>query len=333
MIFDVSAKIGGALEILNQYYYKAVKDTLNKWIFVISTPILAETRNIKVLNFNWIKKSWLHRLFFDYIIAPKLVRNNNPDEILSLQNILIPCVRTPQTLYLHQPLPFVEKRYTITENILFWTYQNLISRFIFSSLKKANKIIIQTHWMKEVCLKKGISESKIIVEPPVITYKITSLYNRNYLEPCLFIYPASALSYKNHDVIIKASVILKEKNIEDYKILFTLNGKENKLASKLYKTVKKNNLNINFIGNLSKEDLFSYYEKSVLLFPSYIETFGLPILEARIHQAPIIVSDCAFSHEILDSYDKVSFFKYDDEYSLYEFIKRYILKSPNAQCC
>ena len=65
MVFDVPADSGGALTILNQYYDKAVKDTENEWIFIISTPILKSKMNVKVVNFPWVKKSWFHRLYFD----------------------------------------------------------------------------------------------------------------------------------------------------------------------------------------------------------------------------------------------------------------------------
>jgi len=71
----------------------------------------------------------------------------------------------------------------------------------------------------------------------------------------------------------------------------------------------ENDLPIKFIGSLTREEVFDFYAKSTLIFPSYIETVGLPLLEAKMHWTPIIASDSAFSHEILDGYDKVEFFE------------------------
>lgn len=65
MLFDVPAEYGGALSILKQYYEKATNDKDNQWYFVISTPDLAETENVKIIKHAWVKKSWLHRLYFD----------------------------------------------------------------------------------------------------------------------------------------------------------------------------------------------------------------------------------------------------------------------------
>ena len=72
MVFDVPAESGGALSILNAFYQE-VLDNKNEninWIFVLSNLNYKETENISILNFPWVKKSWFHRLYFDYFVAP-----------------------------------------------------------------------------------------------------------------------------------------------------------------------------------------------------------------------------------------------------------------------
>ena len=76
----------------------------------------------------------------------------------------------------------------------------------------------------------------------------------------------------------------------------------------LKQIVLDEDLPIEFIGSIDIEAVYEYYSKSILIFPSYIETFGLPMLEAKMHKSPILASDCAFSHEILDGYSDVKFF-------------------------
>jgi glycosyltransferase involved in cell wall biosynthesis len=315
MVYDVPAEHGGALTILKQYYEKAVKDKQNEWFFVISTPKLSETENVKVLRYPWVKKSWFHRLYFDRFVAHKIARRYQVDEVLSLQNVIVQGVKVKQTLYLHQPLPFVEKRYRIIENFTFWVYQNLISRMIFNSIVKADKVIVQTNWMKEACIKKANVESdKFEVIQPKFYIEIKKNYEQEDEGNCLFFYPASGISYKNHKIIVDAVSLLKQQGIENYRVIFTLKGDENSHIKNLCKEVIKKSLPIDFIGQISIEDVYKYYSKSILIFPSYIETFGLPLLEAKMHKAPILASDSAFSHEILDGYDKVEYFdshKYD----------------------
>lgn len=325
MVFDVPAEKGGALTILNQYYDKAITDTDNDWIFVISTPALKQTENVKVINIPWIKKSWFHRLYFDRFVASKLVDEYKPEEILSLQNVIIPNVNVKQTLYLHQPLPFVEKKYRITENFKFWMYQNVINKMIYKSIREADKVIVQTKWIMNAAIEKvNVGKDKFILKQPELNVKVKKLYNAAEKKDKLFFYPASGLVYKNHEVIVNACKLLKDRGISNYKVVFTLKGDENQHIRMLKHLVTEGGLPIEFIGSIDIETVYEYYSKSILIFPSYIETFGLPMLEAKMHESPILASDCAFSHEILDGYDKVDFFDPFNSSDLARYLMNYL---------
>jgi glycosyltransferase involved in cell wall biosynthesis len=311
MVFDVPAESGGALSVLNDFYHEVIGNTDKNinWIFVLSTPRLEEKANIKILRYPWIKKSWGHRYYFDQVIAPKLVRQYKADKIFSLQNVTIPRANCGQILYLHQPLPFVDYKYSIKENRLFWVYQNIIGRNIINSVKKAQHVIVQTEWMKRACIEKTQVESnKIKVIPPVINLKIEKYFEPNEKTLSTFFYPASGLEYKNHQVIVDACLELKSSMDKDYQIIFTLNGNENQHVENLYRIVEEEQLPIRFEGSKTRDEVFDLYTKSILLFPSYIETFGLPMLEAKLYNGVIFASDTPFSHEILDQYENSYFF-------------------------
>lgn len=317
MVFDVPAESVGALSILNDFYNEFKADKSNNYIVVVSKPELKETKNIRVLRFPWIKKSWFHRLYFDYFIAPKLVDEYKADEILSLQNVIIPKVRVKQILYLQNSLPFIAKRFKLLESPILWMYQNIIGKKMIKSIEKADQIIVQTMWMKNACVNKAkVKPEKIIVIPPKMNIKTKREFKSTIEHRRTFFYPASGFIYKNHKVVVDAAILLKERGIRDYKIIFTLKGDENKHIIRLYKQVKENNIPIDFIGTITQEQVFDYYSQSILLFPSYVETVGLPMLEAKLHKTPVIASDCSFSHEILNGYEKVSYFDEKDALKL-----------------
>ena len=69
------------------------------------------------------------------------------------------------------------------------------------------------------------------------------------------------------------------------------------------------------------------YAHSVLLFPSYVESFGLPLLEARLTGTYVIASNCPFSREILDGYEKALFFDEMD----YKMMAEHILRLEGIQ--
>lgn len=311
MVFDVPADSGGALTILKNFYdeVKSFEDKSINWIFVISTPYLEETENIKVISMPWIKKNWGFRLYFDNFIAPGLVKKYNADKILSLQNFIIKKVDIKQILYLHQPLPFVDYKFPLRENIIIWIYQNILSKDIFYSVEKSDKVIVQTLWIKKMCMEKlNINNNKIYVIPPKINYNIKKYFELRSIENVTFFYPANAFPYKNHKVIVEACEKLKSDNILNFKVIFTLQGNENKNIFKLYKEIKEKRLPIIFSGNLPQQKVYDLYTKTILLFPSYLETFGLPLLEARMHRGIVLASDCPFSHEILSEYKNAYFF-------------------------
>lgn len=311
MVFDVPAESGGALSVLKDFYKeaKSYEEKNINWIFVLSKPELQETKNIKVLRFPWIKKSWFNRLYFDNMIAPDLVKKYNVDKIFSLQNIVIPRTKVKQTLYVHNSLPFVDYKFTLKENKKLWIYQNIIGRNIVNSIKKANKVIVQTEWMKKACIDRvKVEDGKIDVVPPQINIRIDKFFEPKETSFKTFFYPANGMIYKNHRLIVNACKELKKKNIKDYKIIFTLKGNENSHIRGLYKEVTENKLPIEFHGKISRKEVFELYTKSVLIFPSYIETLGLPMLEAKLHKGIILASDCPFSHEILDGYENFCFF-------------------------
>lgn len=324
MVFDVPAESGGALSVLNDFYKEYSTDEENEYIFVVSKPELKDTKNIKVLRFPWIKKSWFHRLYFDNFIAHKLVKKYKVDEILSLQNIIVPRCKCRQTVYVHNALPFSEYRFSFRENKLLWIYQNVLSKKIFKSIIKANKVIVQTEWMKKSCVEKlNIDSQKILVSPPKINVEVrkskrSQIDKRSFI---MFFYPASGVIFKNHKVILEACLEMHRNNIRNYEFVLTLLGNENEEIKKIYEISKVNKLPIRFVGNLSRKEVFDYYTKSILVFPSFIESSPLPLTEAKMHGANIIVSNLPYAHEILSDYTHVEYFNPFEEKDLYIKLK------------
>ncbi|MEW5595559.1 glycosyltransferase [Peribacillus frigoritolerans] len=336
MVFDVPAEKGGALSVLNDFYDEVVesKHANINWIFVLSNPILNETENIRVLRFPWIKKSWGHRLYFDQVVAPKLVKQYKVDKVFSLQNIIIPRVNCEQILYVHQSLPFVDYKFTFKNNKLFWIIQNIIGGKIVNSIKKAKRVIVQTEWMKQACLKKADIESKNIeVIPPTFNFKTNKSFEATDESLSTFFFPAGGMQYKNHQVIVEACKELQYLTNQKYDIVFTLAGNENQYVHGIYQQIKNEHLPIHLNNTMDRKDVFDMYTRSILIFPSYVETFGLPMLEAKLHKGIILAADTPFAHEILDTYENAYFFNPFDHKELVELIqkilkKELIYKSP-----
>lgn len=303
LVLDVAADSGGALTVLKQYYERLTADPDKRCLFCVSVADLRETERTRVLRFPWVKKSWLHRLWFDHITLKRLIRREKPDRVLSLQNTGVSGVSCPQTVYLHQPLPFCGIRFSLFKHPRFWVYQHLIARRIFRSLRRADRVILQTQWMKEaVCRQVGISPDKILLETPSVG-EVTARFNKSDWRRGFF-FPASPYIYKNHELILQAAERLIEEGIGDFEVIFTLTAGQLPCLARYPRAAER----LRLAGQMPRERVMETYASTVLLFPSYIETFGLPLLEARRTGAPVLASDCPFSHEILDGYEYARFF-------------------------
>lgn len=116
-----------------------------------------------------------------------------------------------------------------------------------------------------------------------------------------FVYVASALGHKNHLKLIRAWIILAQQNIYP-ELRLTIERQQNPSLYSFYESVKrKYKLNIHNVGSVSAKTVEKLYcESSALIYPSLVESFGLPLVEAREHGLPIIASELDFVRDLVD---------------------------------
>lgn len=138
LILDVAASgTTGVGSVLSDFYNQAIKYQGDiEFVFVLSTPELKGTKGISVLRFPWIKKSWFHRLYFDYLVAPKLVKKYDVDKIISLQNTPVLFTKVPQVALVDKAIAFFDYPVSIKDEPKLWIHQNIIGRRLIKSLKK-----------------------------------------------------------------------------------------------------------------------------------------------------------------------------------------------------
>lgn len=318
LVYDVAAEDGGGLFVLKNFYEDVKKSKSdNEWIFFTSNEAIKSTDNIDVKVFEKTKKSWFHRIIFEYFELPEIIKKEGYDVIISLQNMPVKRCDKPQLVYLHQSLQYCPIRFSLfkKDQRALAIRQKFICGLIKKSIKKSKHIFVQTQWIKEATVKwLNIDDSLVSVVPVQLDLSnvpIKPFSGQNSRE---FFYPARPEIYKNHKVVIEACRILVEKDITDFKVIFTANDTQNLYQKELVQLSE--NLPIEFIDSLSYEDIWDYYSRTILVFPSYLETCGLPMLEAKYAKGRILASDMPFSHEALDGYENVQFFKYDDAQQL-----------------
>lgn len=307
---------GGPLTILNECLstLSELATKTNKYSITafIYSKNLCYYPNINYIEIQGAKKSWVKRLYFEYYFFNKYSKAVNPFLWLSLHDIT-PNVKSERIItYFHNPSPF--RRINIKD--AYFSFSVFAFTLFYKYLYKVNShknkyIIVQQDWLRNSFSNiLNISKEKIIVAyPKNNTLALTELKTNNPIKSIYhFIYPAFPRSFKNFEIICKAASILDSKGILGYKILLTIKGNENKYSKWLYK--KYSHLQtVSFIGLLSNIEVLNYYAKSdCLIFPSLLETWGLPISEFSIFDKPILAADLHYAHETASCAKYVNFF-------------------------
>lgn len=321
LVNDLAASASGALSVLESFYqYIRENDNENEYIFLLSGDYLEETERIKVRIIPEVKKSGFHKLYFDLLSGKKVFNQYNPDYVISLQNIITFGYKGKQAVFVHQAIPFQKrKRFSFfkKDERAYAFIQTVVGYFIKKSIKKADRIFVQTNWMKEAIIGKcRISDRIVHVIPP--EYCIDNKYQYK-LQRNQFFYPAAfENNYKNQTCIYEAAEILQNKGKTDFNIILTLDkDHQQKYGCK-------------FVGLLDKDQLYEYYSSSILVFPSYIETVGLPLVESMSVGAIIFVADCEYAHEVVGDYQNAYFFNPFNPNELSELMERVMLGQIKA---
>ena len=310
-------KIGGALSILRQFVYHI--DQHHQYYLFISdqlTPDFPSQKNIHLIKIN--TNSSLKRILWDWFGLKRWfrVRNLIPNTVLSLQNTSVRAPKSSKKLiYLHQGLPLHEQSWSFLKakqrSLAFYKY--IYPLFILLHARKNTQFIVQTQWMKKaLCAKFNRNEQTVhVIKPEIKPINTAAVKTKELRGRYNLFYPASALEFKNHKEIIYALDEIRKsgQDLSDIAVYFTITQTQD---SELYQLIKQFKLeqNIHFLGQLSYHDVLIYYKScTAVVFPSYIESFGLPLIEAAMFGKPLVVLDAEYAREVIADYPGVRFVK------------------------
>lgn len=277
---------------------------------------LSYLTKITFLEFPKSRESYFIRVYLEYFYFNKLSKKWNPYLWFSLHDITPNVYAEIRAVYCHNPTPFKKKSITdlfFQPTIFFFS---LFYKLLYQiNIKKNNYVVVQQEWLKNEFVNLfGLHRETVLVCYPESKkagannkIKRINLLGKN-IEIFTFFYPALARPFKNFEVIGEAIKLLEKKGITNFKVVVTINGEENNYAKHIFKKYSKLK-QLEFVGMLSFEKVKkTYAESDALLFPSTLETWGLPITEFKDYHKPILLSKLPYAFETLGNYDKGSFF-------------------------
>lgn len=331
VVSGVNIRKGGTLTILRQCleYLSGVAGEKYRVIALVHKRELCDFPNVDYIEFPDTIKSWGRRLKCEYLTMNDVSRKIAVEDghkvylWLSLHDTSPRVEAEHQAVYCQTSFPFMRWRMSDLRFDYKIALFSMFTKFAYKvNIKSNDYLIVQTQWLREGFSKMfNLPQEKFIVAPPKRgTMAIPQSVKQG--GPYIFFYPATPDCHKNFELLLKASRLLEQKLGENcFKTVITLNGKENKYSKWLYGQWG-NQQSIEFKGFLSKEQLAqTYADSDCLVFPSRVETWGLPISEFAATEKPMLLADLPYAHETAAGYKSALFFDSADPKDLAQKMK------------
>jgi len=281
-----------------------------------------------------------HYSFQEQIFLPISLLKIKPD-LVHFPHFNVPILWWgKQVVTIHDLIKHESKgRETTTRSGLLYWFKYLNYRFlVWLAVKRAVKVIVPSnYWKKELGQRYKLKQEKIVVTYEGVEKKFqisnfqfpisNKILGKYKIKKPFLIYTGSLYPHKNVERLVEAVKILNQPSTINHQSLVTLvivcsRSVFYERFEKKIKEMKAEEL-VNLVGFVPDEDLVSLYQGAeAFVFPSLLEGFGLPGLEAMACGCPVICSDIPVLKEIYN--EAAEYFDPDDIDDIAEKIKKVI---------
>ena len=312
---------GGPLTVLQESLEAAAQCLPAEWKItaLLHRKDLITHPRIETFAFPQSKRSWLTRLWLEWVVFDQLSKSLKPDLWLSLHDIT-PRVRARrQAVYCHNPSPFHKLTWRDAQlEPSFALFNLLYARLYGVFLSRNHTVVVQQAWLRQA-FRRLYAHPNVVVAYPTqsdeglsVTAQIHASGRFSDARPLVMLYPALPRVFKNIEVLCEAMIRLPPAARGTLELQLTLSGTENPYARDFYRRFLSVN-GVRFIGRQTKQQMAKAYRAcDVVVFPSRLETWGLPITEAKALNKPLLVADLPYAHETVGSCSAVSFLPVTD---------------------
>jgi len=326
VVSAVNIRKGGTLTILRDClkYLSENHASDKRIIALVHDRKLCEYPGIEYIEFPDTIKSWGRRLWCEYVTMNKVSKQIAQQDgrkvwmWLSMHDTTPRVQAEHQEVYCHTSFPFLKiklRDFVMDPKIPLFA---MFTRFAYRiNVHKNDCLIVQQEWFKEgMCKMLHLSENKVKVIPP----KMPEIPQAPEATPLsdsgkpVFFFASTADCHKNFETLCEAAKRLEhEVGKNRFKVVITVKGTENRYAKWLYK--KWGDVDsIDFHGFMTKDELFrTYRESACFVFPSRVETWGLPISEyIAAANRKLLLADLPYAHETSVGGKDVQYFEAND---------------------
>ena len=299
LVNGIHAKSGGGVTYLRNVLPLLAEDSeLEIHLFLHRDQfelfgVLDERVRLHLLNFN---NGFFSNLIWEQCALPILARIMTVDVTVSPANYG-PLFAPAQIIMLRNSLAVAGKE-TRPIKRLYWGGLTLMTALSLLSCRRA--IAVSDYARKALTFGLG---GRFQGKVTVIHHGVSEIFksNPNVVRQNYLLAVSDIYVQKNLHTLIRALVLIREKNPE---VVLRIAGKaiDDGYLQELYAALDQTGLRsaVEFLGEQNADQLLKLYQECKLfVFPSTVETFGNPLVEAMACAAPIVSSNTAAMPEVL----------------------------------
>ena len=331
VVSAVNIRKGGTLTILRDcLQYLSGLAGAGEWkvVALVHKRSLCDYPGIEYIEIPWSARGWGRRLWCEYVtmygISKKLAaREGGPVYMwLSLHDTTPRVLAQHQEVYCQTSFPFLKNQardWVMDPKVPLFA---LFTRWAYRiNVRRNDCLIVQQEWFRDALaglLHLPVSKFRVI--PPKMPDLSAVKPSDIHYDVPMFFYASSPDCHKNFETLCRASEMLeKELGKGRFKTVLSVSGTENRYARWLYK--KWGGVDsIEFAGYMSREDLFGLYKAAdAFVFPSRVETWGLPIsefLSVTQREGRLLLADLPYAHGVASDAPQARFFPATDANAL-----------------
>jgi glycosyltransferase involved in cell wall biosynthesis len=275
-------------------------DPRNEYV-VFNAPDLLK-RRFSNQRFHFVEVPYSNAAYYEQILLPRAAKNEGVQLLHYVDNSCSLFTDLPMVLTLHdtmytRPFKAVRLKPTFRQRMVYAYKKWVIPR----SAWFARKIITVSSYSKEKILKAvGVPDEKVMVTLEAVDHQLYQKTHHQQSGLFKILVHGAADDRKNISNILKAVklLVLRKKSFQ----MFIIGLDQEELRCTPYeRQVLEMGLEpfVKWMGNIPAEKINQvYHEADLLLYPSRLEGFGLPVLEAFACGVPVVTSNTTSLPEV-----------------------------------
>lgn len=246
------------------------------------------------------RNSAMLRIVFDQLVVPRYAQKYQDAVLITPSSIATFFTGIPQIVIIQAPLSVkaMRKELSYANDSISRLKPLYFDALMPLTLRRADAAVAVSDYLKQKILvdHPEVKDKLVVIHEGVDTSNFPKRLNRPTPADGYLLFVSTLFPYKNVDKLLRAFALVRERGLVPGSLRLKLAGKDPDGNQRAFLEGLAKDLNIDhltdFLGLVPYEQVPALYHGArAFVYPSSMETFGLPLLEAMSCGVPVISSN------------------------------------------